>query len=89
MITDKYYSTADFKAIENRGKGVFGVVKAAVLCETGKRVALKRLMVPDSTKLEKEITMMKLLRHKNIVCYLGRMNVKKNPRKERSALVKG
>ena len=66
-------SLCDFKLTKTIGKGTFGTVRLAENIQTGEEVAIKILekvkilQLEDKTRVEREIKILKCLRHSNIV----------------------
>ena len=66
-------SLCDFKFLKTIGKGTFGTVRLAENIQTGQEVAIKILekvkilQLEDKTRVEREIKILKCLRHSNIV----------------------
>ena len=71
FFTD-YGDANRYKIQEVIGKGSYGVVAAAVDTRTGERVAIKKINdvfehVSDATRILREIKLLRLLRHPDIV----------------------
>ena len=66
-------SICDFKLTKKIGEGTFGTVRLGVNIQTGEEVAIKILekvkilQLEDKTRVEREIKILKCLRHANIV----------------------
>ena len=66
-------SVCDFKLTKKIGEGTFGTVRLGVNIQTGEEVAIKILekvkilQLEDKTRVEREIKILKCLRHANIV----------------------
>ncbi|KAF2932255.1 mitogen-activated protein kinase 17 isoform X1 [Oryza sativa Japonica Group] len=68
----EYGEANRYKVSEVIGKGSYGVVAAAVDTQTGERVAIKKINdvfdhVSDATRILREIKLLRLLRHPDIV----------------------
>ncbi|KAL6848714.1 hypothetical protein ACP4OV_021297 [Aristida adscensionis] len=68
----EYGEASRYKVSEVIGKGSYGVVAAAVDTHTGERVAIKKIVdvfdhVSDATRILREIKLLRLLRHPDIV----------------------
>lgn len=68
----EYGEASQYQIQEVIGKGSYGVVAAAVDTHTGERVAIKKINgvfghVSDATRILREIKLLRLLRHPNIV----------------------
>ncbi|KAM3239680.1 hypothetical protein ACQJBY_053401 [Aegilops geniculata] len=68
----EYGEASQYQIEEIIGKGSFGVVAAAVDTQTGERVAIKKIHdmfehASDGTRILREIKLLRLLRHPNIV----------------------
>ncbi|XP_020581143.1 mitogen-activated protein kinase 9-like [Phalaenopsis equestris] len=68
----EYGEASQYEIIEVVGKGSYGVVGAAVDAHTGEKVAIKKINdvfehVSDATRILREIKLLRLLRHPDIV----------------------
>ena len=68
----EYGEASQFQIEEVIGKGSYGVVAAAIDAHTGERVAIKKIKdvfenVSDAARILREIKLLRLLRHPNIV----------------------
>ena len=68
----EYGEASQYQIQEVIGKGSYGVVAAAVDTRTGERVAIKKINdvfehVSDATRILREIKLLRLLRHPDIV----------------------
>jgi len=68
----EYGEASQFQIEEVIGKGSYGVVAAAIDTHTGERVAIKKIKdvfenVSDAARILREIKLLRLLRHPNIV----------------------
>ncbi|CAL5024146.1 unnamed protein product [Urochloa decumbens] len=68
----EYGEASQFQIQEVIGKGSYGVVAAAIDTHTGERVAIKKIKdvfenVSDAARILREIKLLRLLRHPNIV----------------------
>jgi len=68
----EYGEASQFQIEEVIGKGSYGVVAAAIDTRTGERVAIKKIKdvfenVSDAARILREIKLLRLLRHPNIV----------------------
>jgi len=68
----EYGEASQFQIEEVIGKGSYGVVAAAIDTHTGERVAIKKIKdvfenVSDAARILREIKLLRLLRHQNIV----------------------
>ncbi|KAL0921399.1 hypothetical protein M5K25_008465 [Dendrobium thyrsiflorum] len=68
----EYGEASRYEIIEVIGRGSYGVVGAAVDTKTGEKVAIKKINdvfehVSDATRILREIKLLRLLRHRNIV----------------------
>ncbi|XP_062180501.1 mitogen-activated protein kinase 17-like isoform X2 [Phragmites australis] len=68
----EYSEASRYEVSEVIGKGSYGVVAAAVDTQTGERVAIKKIVdvfdhVSDATRILREIKLLRLLRHPDIV----------------------
>ncbi|PKU69052.1 mitogen-activated protein kinase 9-like isoform X1 [Dendrobium catenatum] len=68
----EYGEASQYEIIEVVGKGSYGVVGAAVDSHTGEKVAIKKINdvfehVSDATRILREIKLLRLLRHPDIV----------------------
>ncbi|KAL6620749.1 hypothetical protein ACP70R_035888 [Stipagrostis hirtigluma subsp. patula] len=68
----EYGEASRYQVSEVIGKGSYGVVAAAVDTHTGERVAIKKIVdvfdhVSDATRILREIKLLRLLRHPDIV----------------------
>jgi serine/threonine protein kinase len=68
----EYGEASQYQIQEVIGKGSYGVVAAAIDSHTGERVAIKKINdifgnVSDAARILREIKLLRLLRHPNIV----------------------
>ncbi|TVU20220.1 hypothetical protein EJB05_36419, partial [Eragrostis curvula] len=68
----EYGEASRYQVSEVIGKGSYGVVAAAIDTQTGERVAIKKIVdvfdhVSDATRILREIKLLRLLRHPDIV----------------------
>ena len=68
----EYGEASQYHIQEVIGKGSYGVVAAAIDSHTGERVAIKKINdifenVSDASRILREIKLLRLLRHSNIV----------------------
>ncbi|XP_062232216.1 mitogen-activated protein kinase 17-like isoform X2 [Phragmites australis] len=68
----EYGEASRYQISEVIGKGSYGIVAAAVDTQTGERVAIKKIVdvfdhVSDATRILREIKLLRLLRHPDIV----------------------
>ncbi|KAK9091659.1 hypothetical protein Sjap_024836 [Stephania japonica] len=68
----EYGETNRFRVLEVIGKGSYGVVASAVDTHTGEKVAIKKINdvfehVSDATRILREIKLLRLLRHPDVV----------------------
>ncbi|KAF8716128.1 hypothetical protein HU200_026401 [Digitaria exilis] len=68
----EYGEASRYQVSEVIGKGSYGVVAAAVDTQTGERVAIKKIVdvfdhVSDATRILREIKLLRLLRHPDLV----------------------
>ena len=68
----EYGEASQFQIEEVIGKGSYGVVASAIDTHTGERVAIKKIKdvfenVSDAARILREIKLLRLLRHPNIV----------------------
>jgi serine/threonine protein kinase len=68
----EYGEANRYQVSEVIGKGSYGVVAAAVDTQTGERVAIKKIVdvfdhVSDATRILREIKLLRLLRHPDLV----------------------
>jgi serine/threonine protein kinase len=68
----EYGEASRYQVSEVIGKGSYGVVAAAIDTQTGERVAIKKIVdvfdhVSDATRILREVKLLRLLRHPDIV----------------------
>ena len=82
--TNKIKTICDFSFQEELGEGTFGTVKLAINKQTGEKVAIKILEkkkileFEDRKRVEREIKILKCLRHPNIVHLYSVLQTKEN-----------